>query len=47
VRGAGGGNAAGLQRAFAIMLVVDLLAYAWLVLGWRRHAVPAPPAPAA
>jgi hypothetical protein len=46
VRGAGGGNAAGLQRAFAIMLVADLLAYAWLVLGWRRHAVPAPPAPA-
>ena len=47
VRGAGGGNAAGLERAFAIMLVVDVLAYAWLVLGWRRHAISAPPAPAA
>jgi predicted MFS family arabinose efflux permease len=28
-----------LQLAFALVLVVDVLAYAWFVVGWRRHAV--------
>ncbi len=32
-----------LQLAFALVLVIDVLAYAWFVVGWRRHAVlPAP-----
>jgi|WetSurMetagenome_2_1015567.scaffolds.fasta_scaffold22103_3 sugar phosphate permease len=47
VRGAGGGNAVGLERAFLIVLVANLLAYAWFALGWRRHALHEPAVPRA
>ena len=30
-----------LQLAFTVVLVLDVLAYAWFVLGWRRYAVDA------
>ena len=32
-------NAGGLRVAFAIVLVGDILTYAWFVRGWRRHGV--------
>ena len=47
VRGAGGDSAAGLSARSRSCSSPTSLAYAWLVLGWRRHAVHAPPAPAA
>ena len=31
-------TADGLRLAFALVLVLDLAAFAWLLLGWRRHA---------
>ena len=37
--GTGADVAGGLQRAFTLVLVFDALTYAWLLLGWRRHAV--------
>ena len=36
--------AGALRLAFALVLAADVLALAWFVLGWRRHAVAAPPA---
>ena len=39
--GIGEGDA--LQIAFALVLAVDILAYAWFLLGWRRHAFVAAP----
>jgi MFS family permease len=34
--------AGALRFAFALVLAADILALAWFVLGWRRHAVAAP-----
>lgn len=34
--------AGALRLAFALVLAADVLALAWFVLGWRRHAVAAP-----
>ena len=45
VRLASGADLAGaLPVAFALVLAADVLACAWFALGWRRHAVAAPPA---
>ena len=38
-------TAGGLITAFAMSLGAQLLAYAWFMLGWRRHAVVTPAAP--
>ena len=35
-------TAGGLRLAFALVLVIETLAYAWFALGWRRHAIAAP-----
>jgi hypothetical protein len=32
-------TAGGLQLAFAVVLGVNLAAYAWFAYGWRRHAI--------
>jgi len=41
VRGApGNSSAGGLEIAFAIVLALHWLTYAWFVFGWRRHAHP-------
>ncbi len=37
-------SATALQLAFALVLVVDFIAYGWFLLGWRRHALAIPPA---
>ena len=37
--GTGADVAGGLQRAFTLVLALDALTYAWLLLGWKRHAV--------
>lgn len=34
--------AGGLRLAFALALALDLAAYAWFMLGWRRHGVVVP-----
>jgi predicted MFS family arabinose efflux permease len=39
VRAAGVDGATGLRIAFAVVLACDVLALAWFVRGWRRHAV--------
>jgi sugar phosphate permease len=44
VRAAGGDGASGLRLAFAIVLVANVASFAWLALGWRRHARHEPPA---
>jgi MFS family permease len=31
----------GLRLAFALVLVIDVVAYGWLLFGWRRHALAA------
>jgi hypothetical protein len=31
-------TAGGLRVAFASVLAIDTLAYAWFAFGWRRHA---------
>ena len=31
-------TASGLRLAFGLVLVLDLFAFAWLLLGWRRHS---------
>ena len=31
--------ASGLRLAFGLVLVLDLIAFAWLLLGWRRHSL--------
>ena len=31
-------TAGGLKAAFALVLALDVLTYAWFALGWRRHA---------
>ena len=31
-------DAGGLKVAFSLVLALDVLAYAWFALGWRRHA---------
>ena len=36
--------AGALRLAFALVFAADVLALAWFALGWRRHAVAAPPA---
>jgi predicted MFS family arabinose efflux permease len=38
--GMGLDTAGGLRFAFAIMLALDALTYAWFVVGWRRYAHP-------
>jgi predicted MFS family arabinose efflux permease len=38
-------TAGGLRLAFALVLGIDVVTYAWFLLGWRRHAF-VPPAPA-
>jgi sugar phosphate permease len=35
-------TAGGLRFAFTLVLGVDVVAYAWFLFGWRRHAVAAP-----
>jgi predicted MFS family arabinose efflux permease len=35
-------TAGGLRFAFALVVAIDLAAYAWFLFGWRRHAVAAP-----
>ena len=43
----GGLDAAGsLRAAFALILVVDVVAFAWFAYGWRRFRHAVPPAPA-
>jgi MFS family permease len=32
-------TAGGLRLAFALVLAIDVLAYGWMLFGWRRHAV--------
>jgi MFS family permease len=39
---AGMSVAEGLHVAFVVVLVLTAAAYLWFVIGWRRHAVPAP-----
>jgi predicted MFS family arabinose efflux permease len=34
-------TAGGLRLAFALVLVIDVAAYGWLLLGWRRYALDA------
>jgi MFS family permease len=35
----GADTAGGLRLAFALVLALDLAAFGWLLLGWRRHAL--------
>jgi hypothetical protein len=35
-------TSAALRLAFALVLAIDILAYGWFVMGWRRHASVAP-----
>jgi MFS family permease len=35
-------TAGGLRVAFALVLGADVVAYAWFLLGWRRHALSVP-----
>jgi hypothetical protein len=35
-------TAGGLRLAFALVLGADVIAYAWFLLGWRRHASATP-----
>jgi predicted MFS family arabinose efflux permease len=38
----GADTAGGLGLAFAVSLGIQLATYAWFMIGWRRHALPAP-----
>ena len=39
-------TAAGLAYAFVVVLVLDVVAYAWFARGWKRYARRTLPAPA-